>query len=436
MEADCESSQQRPKTNVRIFLHDYSGHPPQVYLSRELARRSHEVCHAYSADFLTPHGALHARRDDPDSFSLKRIALNRPFRKHSYFIRQIQEIQYGLQLRSEAIRFKPDVVICSNTPLAALQILQDECRRRGIPFVFWLMDLYGIAIHSILRRKIPLLGEIVGRFYIWLEERQLRKSDKVVLISEGFRCALDRWGIRRDRVEVMPLWAPLEELPLRPKANPWSIRHGLENSTNIIYSGTLGMKHNPAALVELARRYRDHPDVRLIVISEGLGADYLMREKTARQLSNLLLLPFQDYDEFPSVLGAADILLTLLEPDAGVFSVPSKVLTYLCAGKAQVGALPAENRAAKVIAVSGCGLTVSPLDVAGFVRAVEELVNDSRRREDMGRSARTYAEQEFDIRRIGNEFERYLFSVCAAPRNASLPTSRASATSPTVDAEL
>jgi hypothetical protein len=36
---------------MRILISDYSGHPFQVQLSRELARRGHGVTHSYSTGF-------------------------------------------------------------------------------------------------------------------------------------------------------------------------------------------------------------------------------------------------------------------------------------------------------------------------------------------------------------------------------------------------
>src|SRR5450631_3453912 len=48
----------------RILLNDYCGHPFQVELSRELARRGHEVLHVYSADDQTPKGDLLPHRTD------------------------------------------------------------------------------------------------------------------------------------------------------------------------------------------------------------------------------------------------------------------------------------------------------------------------------------------------------------------------------------
>lgn len=398
---------------MRIFIHDYAGHPPQVYLSRELARRGHTVLHSYSADIQTPRGALERRADDPAGFDIRGLSLGKPLKKDSLVVRQLQEIEFGRRVRDAAREFRPDVVVLANTPLASLQSVQSDCRKRGIPFVFWLMDIYSVAVHKILKNKIPVVGDIVGRCYDWLEQQQLRNSDRIILISEGFADILEAWKVDPGKIEVMPLWAPLAEMSLREKDNPWSRRLGVSDTINIVYSGTLGLKHNPSALSDLALKYKDRDDIRVIVISEGMGASFLAKAKEEHGLQNLLLLPFQPFEDLPDVLGSADVVVTLLEPDAGVFSCPSKVLTYLCAGRAQVGAIPADNRAAKVIGESGGGITVSPLGRDAFLAAVDRLVGDPKTRGKFGRSARAYAEREFDVRRLGDEFEGYLRLACA-----------------------
>jgi glycosyltransferase involved in cell wall biosynthesis len=390
---------------MRILVHDFAGHPPQVYLSRALARRGHDVLHLYADDLETPRGRLEIVPSDPPTFAVKPVGFNSPYRKHNYFVRQVQEWGYGGNLLQEMRRFAPDIVICSNTPLVPLWRLQTGCRRDRVPFLFWLMDVYSVAVSSVLRRKMPGLGRLISAFYGWLEGYELRRSDYVVLISEGFEDIVRRWGVPASRMATLPLWSALSDINVGEKANAWSKGQRLAETTNLIYSGTLGYKHNPELLVALAERMADRSNVRVVVISEGPGADYIRDEKAARGLRNLVLLPFQRYEDLPLVLASSDVMLALLEPDAGTFSVPGKVLTHLCAGRPQVAAVPAENRANRIIRESGGGLTCTPGDEAGFVAAVQALVDDPKRRGDMGRRARQYAEREFDIDRLAGAFE-------------------------------
>ena len=75
-------------------------------------------------------------------------------------------------------------------------------------------------------------------------------------------------------------------------------------------------------------------------------------------LDNLVLLDYQPYESLPDVLASADVLVAVLEPDAGRFSVPSKVLNYLCAGRPVLGVMPVENEAAATLLTSGAGVVV------------------------------------------------------------------------------
>ncbi|MFO1153499.1 MAG: glycosyltransferase family 4 protein [Rhodospirillales bacterium] len=407
---------------MRIFLHDFSGHPPQVRLSRELACRGHEVMHSYAGDFLTPHGSLERQSDDPAGFAVRPISLGKPFVKSASLTRQMQELEYGRRLRRAMDTFAPDVVVLANTPPASLEFARRGCRRRGIPFVYWLMDINSIGMRTILTKKLGVAGRLIGWGYRLLERRQLDGSDKIVAICEEFRDTLAEWGIDGNKIAVMPLWAPLDEVPLRPKANEWSRRHGLDQTTNVLYAGTLGRKHDPSGLSALARHYREREEVRIVVVSEGDGVRRIAGEQAADGLSNIVLLPFQPFDALPDVLATADVFIGLLDDDAGGYCVPSKILTYLCAGRPQVGAMPETNRSAEVIRESGGGLVVPPAAPDALIAAVDGLVGDPMQRKRLGDAARAYAEREFDIRRLGDQFDGYLREACDASTATRLRT--------------
>lgn len=381
-------------------------------MSRELARRGHEVFHLFAGSFETPRGELARVPGDPATFAVEAVFISKPFQKHTYVRRQLQEIEYGRRLVDAVAKIKPDVVISGNTPLFPQSRLIRYCRKQNIGCVFWVMDVYGLAVNAALSRKLPVVGSIVGRYYINLEKKLLRQCEKIVLISEGFSATIESWGVPMDRVEVVPLWPPLDELPVLPKENEWSRSHGFDQTTNLIYSGTLGSKHNPETLVLLAQRNLDRPAVRVIVISQGAGSRYLEKRKAEERLPNLILMPYQPYAQLPQVLASADVLLALLEPSAGEFSVPGKVLSHLCSQRPQVAAVPLVNRAAKVIQESGGGFAVPVGDDEQFVSSVQRLIDDDNLRQEMGRRAREYAEREFDIRKIAARMESILHAAC------------------------
>jgi colanic acid biosynthesis glycosyl transferase WcaI len=79
------------------------------------------------------------------------------------------------------------------------------------------------------------------------------------------------------------------------------------------------------------------------VISEGHGAEWL--SSRSRAFPQLVLLSFQSAEDFHKALASADVLLAVLEPTAAKYSVPSKVLAYMTAGRPILAALPADNLA-------------------------------------------------------------------------------------------
>jgi colanic acid biosynthesis glycosyl transferase WcaI len=392
---------------MRLLVHDYAGHPFQIQLSRELAKMGHEVLHAFAGSLQTPRGDLVKREEDAAGFSVREVAMDAEYAKYKYsFVRRRNmEVAYGKEVARLIQSWKPEGVISSNTPTETQDPILKATQAVNAKFVYWLQDFYSLAVDKLVRKKIPVLGGLVGNYYRRMESRQLRASHQVVAITEDFAPILKQdFGVREDQITVIPNWAPLETLPVCEKDNEWSRRHGLQDKFVYLYTGTLGMKHNPELLFGLAEQYLNNDKVRVVVISEGIGAEWLAEKKKEKQLHNLLLLPYQDFNVMPQVLGSGDVLCAVLEEDAGVFSVPSKVLTYLCAARALLLAVPQVNLAARIIHQQKAGLTVPPADVPAFLEAAEQLRANPHLAARCAQKAREYAKNTFKIEEIAVKF--------------------------------
>ena len=396
---------------MRLLIHDYPGHPFPIQLSKELACRGHQLFHLYAGYNVTPRGELSKKKSDPDQFSIQPIYIREPLTKYHFVKRWFQEREYGQLLVKEVQSFWPDIIISSQTPLDAQVQLQKVAQENDIRFIFWLQDVIGLASQRLLRKRLSVVGDLIGRYYIQLERKLLRNSDHIVLITNDFQPLMNQWGVEPTKTSVIPNWAPLESVPVHPKQNSWSQQYDLADKFCFMYTGTLGMKHNPDVLLQLALRYQDQDDVRVVVISEGPGADWLAEKKIEYKVENLILLPFQPFEQLPQVMAAADVLVALLEPDAGVFSVPSKVLTYLCAQRSLLLAVPLENLAAKIVVENQAGIVVPPDDVNAFLDGSERLLQNPALRDRFAHNARRYAEEHFDIQKIGDQFEEIITTI-------------------------
>jgi colanic acid biosynthesis glycosyl transferase WcaI len=399
---------------MRLLLHDYSGHPFQVELSRELSRRGHEVTHSYCDAYTSGKG--HLRPEPGESIRFDPIGVGVVIAKMSFGKRLVQELRLGVELVRQVRRTRPDVVMASNVPIPTLLVLALVLRLRRIPWVLWHQDVQAVAIRSFagskLSRAFAVVATLIGAGERWCA----RRAAAVVVIADSFLDVHRRWGTA-DKTTVIPNWAPLEEIRPVTRANDWSHEHGLDGTRTLLYSGTLGLKHNPALLVGLARELIDAGQpVRLVVVNQG-PAEQVLRDEAARLDVPLLLLPFQPYERLSEVLGSGDVLVVLLEQDAGAFSVPSKTLSYLCAGRPILGLMPAENLAATLVSrVDGCVLPPDEASLPAAAAWVADVLADDERQAALGKAARALAEQEFELAGCADRFEALLVE-CATPRS-------------------
>ena len=385
---------------MKIIVHDYAGHPFQVDLSRHLAKRGHKVYHLYFAGDKGPKGNM-VNHDNKLDIFFEAIGSTDKYSKTNFFKRRIGDLQYGRDIATRISEINPDIVISGNTPTETQEIILSRCENFGIKFVYWCQDFYSIAASSILKKKLFFVGQLIGNYYQHLERNQMLRSDHIVLITERFRDQTNKWAINKKKISVIPNWGALNEINISSKSNAWAQKNNLEASKDrVIYSGTMALKHNPVLIENLAK---ENPSIEVIVIGSGVGVDYLSKQKLS--IPNLRILPLQPFSEFEQVLGSGDVLVAVIEDDAGKFSVPSKVLSYMCAGKPIVLAAPSENLAAKIITDSNSGIVVDSSDIQGFSAAVCALITDKIRSDTMATNARKYAEANFNIEKITDDFE-------------------------------
>lgn len=395
-----------------VVVNDYAGHPFQIDLSRELAARGIRVDHAYCDTNVTPRGDL---TDTSNELEIVGISTGSSFEKYDAKKRLIAEIRYGVSSARLLVKRRPDITLNSNVPIISLAIISMVAKALRIKNVLWLQDFQAGLIAMVLGSE----SHPIFRAMAWLENRCIRAADHVVTISDGFEKETIATGQHPTRVTTIPNWAPIDELPLVDRSNEWAVEHGLEGRTVYLYSGTLGMKHRPEALLELSRRLASvDPEAVIVVISESVGAEWLAEQRSEIEpLDNLRILPFQPFEQLPSVLASADVLICLLERDAGEFSVPSKVLTYLCAGRTVLGLMPSNNAATRlVVEEARAGLVADELDE--FLDHAQALASYADLRNTYGQSARRYAEDTFPVETITDRFEH----VFALAGNGALPS--------------
>jgi colanic acid biosynthesis glycosyl transferase WcaI len=373
---------------MRLVLHDYGGYAFSLQLAEYLARKGNHVTYLHGGVMQTVQRARRVSRQT--NLRIESTETAEAFEKYSFFRRWMQEREYGARLGKRIVQIAPDVVISANAPLDAQAKVWQATRQIHARFVFWWQDVISLAVGDLLKYKYGPAAGLISAYYQSKERGLLRHADCVIAISEAFLPIARAWGMPRRKISVIPNWAPLDEISVMPKDNRWLHAHGLQGKFVFLYAGILGLKHDPHVFVTLSRCFEDTSDVEVVVVGEGPGAIWLTK--------------FQPFEDFSRMLASAEVLLATLKEQTATYSVPSKVLSYLCAARPVLLAAEPTSPAARAAEKYDYGRSARPDDTAGLCALARELYNSKDLRTRLGVNARKYAQSAFDIDRIGGQF--------------------------------
>jgi len=276
-------------------------------------------------------------------------------------------------------RFDVVFVYASSPLLQAVGALV-LARLKGCAIVTWVQDLWPESLQATGYIRNPRVLAIVAAVVRGIYQRQ----DLVLVQSPGF-------------VDPVRALAPAT-LPVRVHPNPSEDQpddHApaalmLPPGFNIVFAGNLGTAQALDAVLDAAERLRDLADVRFVLVGSGQRSAALAAAVAARSLTNVLLPGRYQPAQMPAILAQAQALLvSLVDDPAMALTVPSKIQSYLAAGKPVIAALDGEG--ARVVEEAGAGIACAAEDGAALAAAVRRLhaMGDAERAA-MGESGRRY----------------------------------------------
>jgi colanic acid biosynthesis glycosyl transferase WcaI len=299
-----------------------------------------------------------------------------------------------------------DVICCVCPPptVALAAYLLSKVHRK--PYVIILTDL---ASDAAMATGI-LKDGLAVRMARAIEGFGYRQADRVVCICDGFVEKLTERGIAPDRLKLIPLWGDTEKVYPIVAATKFRQAHEITgNQFLIMHTGNMGKKQGLMDVVRAAELSKDREDVVWLLVGQGEERGALEEAIRQRHLRNIRLLPLQPEDSLAEMYSAADILL-LHQKAAVVESViPSKLLTYMAAGRPVLAAVSNKSETARYVERAKCGRIIHSEDPIALVETALSLRADCALREKLGSNGRAYVLEHFTKDKILREYE-LLFS--------------------------
>ena len=258
-----------------------------------------------------------------------------------------------------------------------------------------------------------LKGARLRGFVSAIERWLLRRFDRVSTISQRMIERARDKGVDAARLVHLPNWVDVSAV--RPLAGTSSYRAQLgiaDDAVVALYSGNMGAKQGLEVLSRLARKLAHRSDIQFVYCGQGAGRDTLVHECAG--LHHVHFLDLQPVERLSELLGLADIHLLPQRADAADLVMPSKLTGMLSSGRPVVAGARPDTELGQVVAQ--CGRLATPDDADSFAQAVEELAAQPELRQELGRRARDWAEQNLARDSVLRQFEQALRDCIAGAR--------------------
>jgi len=283
--------------------------------------------------------------------------------------RGLYEGTFGLNVLRQRLPFRADVVLAVVPSLAGAAVASVVAHRSNARFVVWVQDLMGCAARQTGISGGKRVAAATGR----IEAAVLRRAHSVVVLNQAFRRYVEDLGIAPDRVVDVPNWSHVPP----PSSDRVQMRRQLGWGDDVLialHAGNMGLKQSLENVVEAARLASvHHPNVRFVLMGDGSQRAKL--ETLARHVETVEFRPPVPDESFTDVLAAADVLVVNESPSVVDMSLPSKVSSYLTAGRPIIAATNVQSGTAAQIRLAGSGDVIAPGDPKALLDAVVRMSN-------------------------------------------------------------
>jgi glycosyltransferase involved in cell wall biosynthesis len=286
-----------------------------------------------------------------------------------------------------------DHVICVSPPLQLGATAWMIARARGARLTVHLQDIVPDAALSTGMMREGRAVALSRR----LERFVYRHADTITVISEGFRDNLLGKGVSARKLAVLPNWVDATRFEVEPDPRVRGTLGAPDGETLVLHTGNMGAKQGLETVVDAAGQLSDE-NIAITLIGDGQARASLESRAAATAGHHLRFLPLQA--DLPATLAAADILVLSQRAQVTDSAAPSKLLSYMAAGKPIIATVNEASEAGRLITGAGCGVIVPPEEPARLADAIRELHRHPERHRELGAAGRRHVAEHFDRARI------------------------------------
>ena len=307
----------------------------------------------------------------------------------------------GVTLRA-LMRKRPDVLLVVSPPLGLATTAILLSRLWSVPYVFDVEDLQPDSASD-----LGMLPKWAVKLLYKVENAAYRHARLVTTLTQSMRQKIVDKGFSEDQVELFEPRMDDSLIDLPPEeGNAFRRRYDLGDKFLATYSGNMGVKQGLDVILDSATLGRADDSMLFLCVGNGADCERVKRRAAELDLPNVRFLPLLDEKDFRGLLAASNVCLVTQQHSVSEIAFPSKIVTYLAAGRPIVASVNPESEVARITRESGAGSVVEAENSLALFEAVRGLRNADLRK--AGENARAYACMRWSAERVLGHLERTL----------------------------
>lgn len=316
---------------------------PETISSASLptATATHLSQEGYSVEVLCGYPAGYSSRDLSRREEYLGIVINRV-----RYITESQKTRFGRLLKfftfilAISVRFCflrkfRTIIVYSNPPVIPIVAsFASRIFRNKVVFVCY--DVYPEIAYATSKLRE---GELLSKIMEYVNREVFRNSTRVIALSQDMSRFLlfNRPSMTVDKIVVIPNWHEDNKSNKRNSAFAEyikSMRNGkMSDSFIVSYFGNMGIAQDMDTIINAIRLLRCETDIRFLFAGHGEKMQELKRIVSNEHLYNVDVFDFLNGQDFADALNVSSCFIFSLVQGIGNYAVPSKVSSYLMAGK-------------------------------------------------------------------------------------------------------
>jgi len=276
------------------------------------------------------------------------------------------------------------------------------------PIVYDIQDLWpdAVRVSGMLNSKIA-----ISLLDLWCK-LIYRFSDKIVVLSPGFKEALKSRGVPAEKIEVIYNWCDENSLLFGTKTIDFKDELIFKGKFNIIFAGNIGKGQGLEAIIDAAELLKGEClNIQFIFVGDGVELESLRSKAEKKKLSNVIFLSRRPITQIGELLCRADVLLVHLK-DIPLFkiTIPSKIQAYMSIGKPiMVGA---KGDAEKLVKEAKAGISCIPGDPRSIAECAKIFYEmESETLKNMGNNGKHFYENNLSIKVGVEKFSNLFYEI-------------------------